>query len=205
MVGGIVKRPRLGRRFESGLVYAARLHARQRRKGTNIPYVSHLMSVAALVLENGGGETEAIAGLLHDAIEDQRVTRSELRRRFGDRVARIVAGCTDADTWPKPPWKNRKRQYLAHLRRAPAEVRLVSAADKVHNARAILTDYRVLRDKLWERFNGGREGTLWYYRSLVRILRARGPVGLADELARTVGELERLADRRRVRRRRVES
>jgi GTP pyrophosphokinase len=158
------------------------------------------MSVAALILENGGRETEAIAGLLHDAIEDQGVSRSELRRRFGASVARIVAGCTDADEWPKPPWKNRKRQYLADLRKAPVDVLLVSAADKVHNARAILTDYRVLGEKLWERFNGGREGTLWYYRALVRILRTRGPAGLADELRRVVGELEALTDGQRVRR-----
>lgn len=184
-------------RFEEALVYAARLHAAQTRKGSGIPYVAHLLSVAALVLEDGGGEDEAIAGLLHDAIEDQggAPTREEIRRRFGARVADIVDGCTDAETMPKPPWRERKERYLVHLRHAPAEVRRVSAADKLHNARAILADFRAHGEALWDRFSGGRAGTLWYYRTLVTTYQeaASGPSPLVEELDRVVTELERVA------------
>ena len=184
-------------RFEEALVYATQLHAAQRRKGSDIPYVAHLLAVAALVLEDGGGEDEAIAGLLHDAVEDQggAPTRAEIRRRFGDRVTAIVDGCTDADTVPKPPWRARKERYVAHVKEAPADVRRVSAADKLHNARAILADYRAQGEALWSRFKGGREGTLWYYRALIGAYReaATEPSGLLDELERVVSKLERLA------------
>jgi GTP pyrophosphokinase len=190
-----IKRTALSRRFEEAMVYAACLHARQKRKGTRVPYVSHLLGVASLVLENGGGEAEAIAALLHDAVEDQGGARTleTIRRRFGNHVAEIVIGCTDADTIPKPPWRERKEAYLKHLRTAPASVRLVSAADKLNNARAILADYRTCGEKLWKRFNGGREGTLWYYRALLNIFNKKGPRRLAGELERTVTELEALA------------
>ena len=177
-------------RFEEALVYASRLHAAQTRKGGDIPYIAHLLSVAALVLEDGGGEDEAIAGLLHDAIEDQggAPTREEIRRRFGAQVVAIVDGCTDAETIPKPPWRGRNEAYIAHLRHAPVEVRRVSAADKLHNARAILADYRVHGEALWDRFKGGRAGTLWYYRTLVTTYReaAPGPSPLIEELDRVV-------------------
>ncbi len=155
-------------RFGEALRYAAEVHRRQRRKGTSIPYVSHLLAVCSLVLEDGGGEDEAIAALLHDAVEDQggRDRLEEIHRRFGDHVARIVEGCTDAETIPKPPWRERKERYIAHLRSASRAVLRVSAADKLHNARAILADYRGLGEPLWERFNGRRDGTLWYYRAL---------------------------------------
>jgi GTP pyrophosphokinase len=184
-------------RFEDALAYAARLHARQVRKGSGIPYVAHLLSVAALVIEDGGDEDQAIAALLHDAVEDQGgdVTRQEIRRRFGDRVAAIVDGCTDADVSPKPPWRVRKEQYVAHLADAPPEVQRVSAADKLHNARALLQDYRDLGEALWERFTGSKEGVLWYYAAIVHTLRASYPEGesaLVDELARTVAALEEL-------------
>jgi (p)ppGpp synthase/HD superfamily hydrolase len=185
----------LSTRFEEALAYAARLHATQRRKGTDVPYVSHLLAVASLALESGADEDEAIAALLHDAVEDQggAPTLAEVRRRFGDRVAEIVAGCTDADTVPKPPWRARKEAYLAHLPAASRSVRLVSTADKLHNARAILLDYRAHGEALWARFTGGREGTLWYYRALIAAYRAAGGGPLVDELDRTVSELERLA------------
>ncbi len=139
------------RRFEDALAYAARLHAGQRRKGTDIPYVSHLLAVASLAIENGADEDEAIAALLHDAVEDQGGRRRlhAIRRRYGARVAELVAGCTDADVTPKPPWRQRKVRYLEHLRTASPSVRLVSACDKLHNARAILADYRRLGDALW--------------------------------------------------------
>ena len=189
----------LSQRFEDALVYAARLHAKQIRKGTTIPYVSHLLSVASIVLEHGGNEVEAIAALLHDAIEDQggADTREEIRRRFGDAVVSIVDGCTDAEVIPKPPWKERKEQYIARLSHASPSILLVSAADKLHNARAILGDYRALGENLWDRFNGGKEGTLWYYKSLVDAFKqAAAGTALAPligELERVVGEIEKLS------------
>jgi (p)ppGpp synthase/HD superfamily hydrolase len=188
--------PLLGERFERALQHATRLHAAQTRKGTNIPYVSHLLSVAAIVLEDGGDEDEAIAALLHDAVEDQggRPTLEEIRRLFGDRVAEIVEGCSDTDVVPKPPWQRRKELYIEHIRTARPEVLRVSAADKLHNARAILADFRRHGDALWPRFSGAREGTLWYYRTLITAYREAGGAGfLVDELDRTVTELEKLA------------
>ena len=187
--------PLLSPRFEEALLLATRLHARQRRKGTDIPYVSHLLAVASLVLEDGGDEDQAIAALLHDAIEDQggRPTLERIRESFGDRVAGIVEGCTDAETVPKPPWRQRKEKYVEHVRHAPAEVRRVSAADKIHNARAILADLRRHGDVVWSRFTADREGVLWYYRSLVSAFQDGGGGFLAEELDRVVSELERLA------------
>jgi (p)ppGpp synthase/HD superfamily hydrolase len=187
--------PLLSERFEEALVYACQLHARQRRKGTDIPYVSHLLAVSSLVLENGGDEDGAIAALLHDAVEDQggAPVLEEIRRRFGDRVAAIVEGCTDADTIPKPPWRARKERYIAHVRTAPRDVQRVSAADKLHNARAIVRDLRGEKDAIWARFSGGRDGTLWYYRSLADVFLAAQLGFLSDELGRVVTEMERLS------------
>ena len=184
----------LSPRFEDALVFATRLHAAQTRKESGTPYIAHLLAVAALVLEYGGDEDLAIAALLHDAVEDQggAPTREAIRARFGDRVTAIVDGCTDADTQPKPPWRARKEAYLAHLPQAAPEVRLVSAADKLHNARSILADYRQVGDDLWARFRGGQAGTLWYYRALVTAYRQAGSNPLVEELDRTVSELERL-------------
>ena len=186
---------KLSTRFEEALVLATCLHADQTRKGTAIPYISHLLAVTAIVLEHGGNEDEAIAALLHDAIEDQggATTREEIRRQFGDRVVEIVDGCTDTDVMPKPPWRERKEAYLAHIIEATGSVRLVSAADKLHNARAILEDYRIIGEALWNRFNGGKEGTLWYYRSAVDALRKVGTTPLIEELDRVVSEIEYLA------------
>ncbi len=185
---------KLTSRFDQAFDYACELHAGQYRKGTSIPYISHLMSVSALVLEHGGDEDEAIAGLLHDAIEDQGgdKTRQEIRRRFGDRVTDIVDGCTDAETDPKPAWKERKVAYIAHIADASASVRLVSNADKLHNARSILSDYRLVGDEVWKRFTASREETLWYYRSLVSAFRAVDSSHLIEELDLVVSELERL-------------
>ena len=190
----------LSPRFEEALLYAARLHATQLRKGGSIPYVAHLLGVASIALQYGANEEEAIAALLHDAIEDQggAATREEIRRRFGDKVVEIVDGCTDADSFPKPPWKQRKETYVAHIRNAPASVRLVSACDKLQNARAILADYRALGDTLWRRFSGGKDGTLWYYRALIQAFREAGTNPLIEELDRVVTEIERLASAREV-------
>ncbi|MCA1990431.1 MAG: HD domain-containing protein [Coleofasciculus sp. S288] len=184
----------LSQRFTDALTYASQLHAQQTRKGGEIPYISHLLGVASLALEYGANEDEAIAALLHDAIEDQggAATREEIRRRFGDTVTEIVDGCTDADTTPKPPWRPRKEAYIAHLPQASASVHLVSACDKLHNVRSILNDYRILGDALWDRFQGGKHGTLWYYRSLVDVFRTVGSTPLIEELDRAVTELEYL-------------
>jgi len=184
-------------RFEEALAYAVRLHSGQYRKGTKIPYAAHLLSVASIALQNGASEDEAVAALLHDAIEDQggAETREEIRRRFGAKVVAIVEGCTDTDVTPKPPWKARKENYIAHLRSASPSVRLVSASDKLDNARAILADYRVLGESLWKRFTGGKEGTLWYYRELVKAFRGAGSNPLVEELDRVVTEISSLAQR----------
>ena len=158
-------------RFDDAFHYAHRLHRAQMRKGTPIPYISHLMTVAALVIEHGGNEDQAIGALLHDAAEDQggAETLEEIRGRFGDAVAEIVSDCTDAWTEPKPDWRPRKEAYLAKLPSTPQQSLLVSLADKTHNAEAILFDYRVLGDPLWQRFNGGAKGTRWYYGALADV------------------------------------
>jgi len=186
---------RLGARFRDALAYAVQLHGEQARKGSKTPYVGHLLGVAALVIEDGGTEDEAIAALLHDAIEDQGgdLTRREIRERFGARVARIVEGCTDSDQDPKPPWRPRKEAYLRHLRTAPKSVLRVSLADKLHNARTILADYRRIGARLWPRFKGRKDGTLWYYREMARLFSKRLPGAMAEELAETIGELEVIA------------
>ena len=186
---------KLGARFNEAFLFAAEKHATQTRKKTDVPYISHLMSVASLVLEAGGGEDEGVAALLHDVVEDcgGHPVLEEIRHRFGDRVATIVEGCTDAYTIPKPPWKQRKLDYLEVLRRADEDIRLVSAADKLHNVRSILADYRREGDSVWERFSGRRDGTLWYYRAVLDVLRQGKANRLVDELERVVTELETLA------------
>lgn len=185
----------LTKRFERALSYVVRLHGKQLRKGTEIPYMSHLLGVASLVMEHGGNEDEIIAALLHDSIEDQggEKTRNEIQKRFGEKVVGIVNGCTDSDVVPKPPWRKRKEAYIAHLKHAPYSVRLVSAADKLHNARAILNDCRELGESLWNRFNASRDEILWYYRSLVNAFREHGSTPLIEELDRVVSEIEELA------------
>jgi hypothetical protein len=187
--------PRLTARFREALIWAAELHEAQRRKGSETPYVGHLLAVAATVIEHGGDEDQAIAALLHDAIEDQGgdATREEMRSRFGDRVVGIVDACTDTDETPKPPWRVRKQRYLDHLAEVPDEALLISLADKHNNVSAILRDYELVGEKLWERFSGGRDGTLWYYRSLADRYVERGAGWLATEVDRLVGELEERA------------
>lgn len=189
--------PRLTDRFRQALDYAFKLHACQVRKGSGVPYVSHLLGVAGLVLEDGGDEDEAIAALLHDAVEDQggQATLQEIRDRFGDRVAEIVLGCSDTDQTPKPPWEERKRAYLDRLRMAEPSVLKVSLADKIHNARDIIIASSSGGPDFWTRFRGGKDGTLWYFRELVGIFRERRSDPFVDELARAVLELEALAAR----------
>lgn len=184
-----------GEKFERALLYAARKHGGQVRKGSGVPYVTHLLAVAAIVGENGGTEDEVVAALLHDAPEDRggRETLEEIRARFGEGVAEIVAGCSDTLQREKPEWWARKRAYVRRVRGASPSVRLVSSADKLHNARSILADYRRLGEGLWGRFTGGREGTLWYYRALVEAYGGPEAGPIVAELDRVVGEVEWLA------------
>ncbi len=182
-------------RLEDALVLAHQLHADQTRKGTTIPYIGHLLAVAAIVIENSGTEDEVIAALLHDAVEDQggAKTREEIRQRFGEKVATIVDGLTDTDQIPKPPWRARKEEYIAHLSEASSSVLLVSLADKIHNAGSILRDLRNEGDSVWSRFTGGKDGSMWYYRALVEAFRARGQfTTMVDELDQVVSEFEGL-------------
>lgn len=182
-------------RFSDALRFSETAHRDQRRKGTDIPYIAHLLSVAGLVLEHGGDEDQAIAALLHDAVEDQ--GGAEMARaihdRFGDRVADIVLACTDADTIPKPPWRARKEAYLQALITKREDALLVVAADKLHNATAILEDHRLVGAAIWDRFNGGRDGTVWYYRELSAAIGKRFPGAISDRLARAVNELAEAA------------
>lgn len=155
-------------RFDDALAYASRIHRDQVRKGSGIPYVSHLLGVASLAIEAGADEDQAIAALLHDAVEDQggAARLADIRARYGERVAEIVDHCTDTDIEPKPPWRARKEAYIDSLSHKPAASLLVSLADKTHNAGAILADLAVHGDSVWDRFTGGRDGSLWYYETL---------------------------------------
>ena len=181
------------RRFGNALAYAAEKHAGQKRKATKIPYIYHPMAVASLVLEYGGGEDEAIAALLHDVAEDcgGQEALDEIRQKFGMGAAAIVEGCTDSLENPKPAWRSRKEAYVAHLQTAHRSVRLVAAADKIHNARSILRDYRSEGENVWKRFSATKEDVLWYYGAVTRALEARGLSPLVEELDRTVGEIVR--------------
>jgi (p)ppGpp synthase/HD superfamily hydrolase len=211
----------LSERYKDAMLFAAKLHDNQTRKGTEVAYLTHLMSVSALVMENGGDENEAIAALLHDAIEDQsehyesefltqpRLGRDALKRdielRYGARVLAIVIGCTDDEDFVKPPegergtveaWRARKEAYIEHIERA-ADVGLlrVSCADKLHNSRTILLDWYEHGEEIWSRFRAGsREGVLWYYRSLAHEFRSRSDAIGDAGFARLSGELVRTVE-----------
>jgi GTP pyrophosphokinase len=183
----------LSSRLDEAFRYAREAHADQRRKSTAVPYLGHLMGVTSIVLDDGGSEDEAIAALLHDAAEDQggRERLDDIRRRFGDTVAAIVEDCTDSWSQPKEPWLERKQRYIEHARRlGPSSLR-VSAADKVHNAYAILRDLRNRGEATWTRFNAGADDVISYYQSLVRAFRDAGGGPLVDELDRIVRGIER--------------
>ena len=181
-------------RFTEALCYVAALHAQQRRKVSGEPYLAHLLAVAAIVMEHGGDEDEAIAALLHDAVEDQggAATLEEIRRRFGQTVAEIVAGCSDTMVSPKPPWRQRKEAHIAHLREASPSVRLVVAADKLHNVASLTRKYRRRGESLWAVFHGGRNGTIWYYRTVTDILKQAAATPIVEELDRAVEEFRLL-------------
>ena len=177
-------------RFLNALTFASERHSEQKRKGTDVPYISHLIGTCALVLEAGGDEDEAIAALLHDALEDKAATYEEISDRFGDRVAGIVRECSDTEITPKPPWRERKQGYLAELAAHSDSAILVSSADKLHNLRTIVADYRQVGETLWERFNPD-SNQVWYYSALAGVFAIRGSP-LADELLATLDELKRL-------------
>lgn len=188
--------PNLTSRFDEAMAYARRAHDGQLRKGTTIPYVAHLLGVAALTIEAGGDEDQAIATLLHDVVEDQggQPRLSDIRQRFGERVAEIVAECSDSDIEPKPPWRTRKEAYLEAMATKSTDALLVSLADKVYNAEAILADLAVIGDAVWDRFKGGREGTLWYYSELADRFELRVSSSNAARLRRAVNSLHAHAD-----------
>lgn len=192
---GRAERMDLTSRFADAVAYALDLHRGHRRKVAGSPYVAHLLRVAGIAIESGADEDEAIAALLHDAVEDcgGAATSAEIGRRFGARVAEIVDGCSDTDQTPKPPWRPRKEAYLHRLEAASPSVRLIVAADKLDNARSILRDYRQLGESIWDRFRAGREGTLWYFRAVVDALRQTDATPLVEELEQAVRRVERLA------------
>jgi (p)ppGpp synthase/HD superfamily hydrolase len=186
-------------RFDAALAMAGELHRFQLRKGTTVPYLAHLLGVCATVLEHGGGEDEAIAALLHDAVEDQGgpATHERIREAFGARVAHIVAGCTDAWESPKPPWRERKEAYLARLPDEDSSVLLVSAADKLYNMRSVIFGVFEVGDRVWDRFKADRATQMWYFRSVTAVFRATGrtPKALLAELELALTTLESLAVR----------
>ncbi len=181
---------RWGERFADALGFATRAHDGQVRKGVGAPYITHPLGVASLVGEYGGDEDQAIAALLHDVMEDCDVTRAEIAGRFGERVAAIVAACTDTTVHPKPPWRERKEQHLAHVRREPGEVKLVIAADKLHNAGTIVRDLhrKAVGQALWTRFRASKDEVLWYYGAMTDALADGWDSELVDELRRTVAQ-----------------
>jgi (p)ppGpp synthase/HD superfamily hydrolase len=187
-------------RFDRAILYASQVHGGQTRKGTEVPYLAHLMAVAATVMEYGGDEDQIIAALLHDAVEDQggRARLADIRGRFGERVAELVAGCSDnldddgGSGDARPPWRERKSRYLKHLNTTPEEILLIALADKTHNARSILRDLRkkCVGNAIWERFGKPKSETMWYYQSLVAAFQDRLPGQLADELGEIVEALD---------------
>jgi (p)ppGpp synthase/HD superfamily hydrolase len=193
----------LSPKFTEALLYAGELHGRQRRKGSGIPFMAHLLGVTSIVMEDGGDEEEGIGALLHDAVEDhprRGHTEKEILERFGRRVHTIVMGCTEPDPHAledgtKGPWEQRKRNYIEHLRHAAnADVLRVSTADKLYNARSIINDMRVVGDEVWHRFSVPKEKTLWYYREVTNALLSATPPDksrLVRELHGIVTALER--------------
>jgi (p)ppGpp synthase/HD superfamily hydrolase len=188
----------LGDPFEEALIYAFRLHRNQIRKGTSIPYFSHLMGVAAIVLEDGGDEDETIAALLHDAVEDQGgfETLAEIERRFGKKVASIVEECSDSFSTPKPPWKERKIKYLQNLKSASPSALKVSLADKLHNIRSLTLSYLQDGENMWKNFRGGKEGTLWYYHELSKKFHQHGENILLSEFDQSLHHFDGLIEAR---------
>jgi len=184
-------------RIVDAFAFTYELHRKQVRKGSHVPYITHLMGVAAIVGRHGGDEDQFIAALLHDAVEDQGglETLERIRERFGDTVAAYVAGCSDSDNSPKPPWRERKERFIEFAKTASHEQRLVIAADKLHNVRSIISDLYEQGNAVWGLFKAGREGTLWYYAEIVRALGEGWTHPLLRELSHAVDAMQRLAIR----------
>ena len=192
-------------RFTSAVDYARTLHI-ERRKGTDIPYMAHLLGVAALVMAEAGHasipvtEDMVIAALLHDAVEDHGgfPRLKDIEANFGANVARLVKGLTDSfseDGGNKGPWEERKKTYIEHLKSEPADVQLISAADKLYNAKSMLDDYRVIGPELWKRFHRARKEQLWYFNALLEVFKASGWSRTAQDLERVVAELTSVSAR----------
>lgn len=191
---------RVSERLHEAMEYAIYLHGRDARKCSAVPYLAHLFSVCALVQGDGGSEDEAIAALLHDALEDKpgMTSAEEVARRFGETVRDLLLACSDSlresQNQAKAPWRQRKQEYLAKIRRTPPSMLRVSVADKVDNARSILADHRRMGDEVWRRFNAGKDQQLWYFRCLVQAYHDAGVRGwLVDELGRLATEIEAAA------------
>jgi len=193
--------PQISQRLYQALEFTFKLHGQDARKASDVPYLAHLLSVCAMVQQDGGDEDEAIAALLHDALEDkpEETNRQEIRERFGERVVTIIDASIDVPLdykgGAKPPWRQRKEAYLVHVRSADPRLLRITIADKVDNARAILADYQRLGDRLWERFNAGKKEQLWYYKSCVNAYESAGCQGpLLEELRRLVNQIRTQAD-----------
>lgn len=197
----------LSSKFDEALAYASAIHREQKRKSSGAPYIGHLLAVAGTIIEYKGTEDEAIAGLLHDAMEDQAIPKSEIAAKFGDTVANIVEACSDTIITPKPPWKERKLHHIATIEKASPSVLLVTAADKLSNMRSLLDDYRyarlskVARARFWEPFKGGRDGSMWYYREMASAIghgcmrdleRSFNILRVLEEYNRAIEDLEEL-------------
>jgi (p)ppGpp synthase/HD superfamily hydrolase len=190
----------LSKRYSEALLFTSQVHEKQKRKGTNIPYIAHLLAVSSLVLEDGGDEDQAIAGLLHDAVEDQGGLGilEEIREKFGNEVAYIVFECSDSYTRIKLNWRKRKEDYIERLRIVNSQgVIRVSLADKLHNARSIYRDLLSDGEKIWKRFGGGRDGTIWYYQSLIQVYESKSDSLMLNELEKIVHEIMDLPNRRK--------
>jgi (p)ppGpp synthase/HD superfamily hydrolase len=189
---------KLSDRFSQAFGFAFEVHREQTKKGGKVPYIAHLLEVTGLVLSYGGNEQEAIAALLHDAVEDHPDLASfeKIKEQFGTAVAQIVEACSDSSTIPKPPWKARKEKYIEHMHSANESVLMVATADKLVNARAVMRDYRLVGEQVWSRFNAGKSEQLWYYRTVAKALADAAGDGrarpLVDELKRAVERLEAL-------------
>ncbi len=191
----------LSNKFNDALNYAFLLHRNQKRKGSDIPYMSHLLIVSGTVLEWGQTEDEVIAALLHDSVEDhprEGKTRVEIREKFGANVLQWIEECSDSQEIPKPPWKERKVKHLKHMDTMSSTGLLISLSDKLHNLGCILKDYELIQDKIWDRFKGGRDGTLWYYQSVANIFIKKDtlPGILVKEFIKGVNRLEEVAGKK---------
>ena len=183
-------------KYLEAYVYSFELHKKQTRKGSNIPYFTHLSSVSNLIIENNGTTTQAIAGLLHDAVEDQggAKTLAVIKRKFGPKVAKIVDQCSDTTIKPKPPWKTRKIKYIKDIKNKTQDTLLVSLCDKYHNANCILSDYQKVGEEIWGRFTASKQETLWYYESLYKEFKKylKNHLELIKAYKDTVDEMKRI-------------